>query len=68
MDGPQTVRLELPRDVTIRKASLLRAEALLTYRQHGRVVELTVPAVGSYEKLHLKSDDTYCIEILDSKV
>lgn len=47
--GPQTVRFELPRNVTIKKASLLRAESPLTFKQHGRVVEFTVPAVGSYE-------------------
>jgi hypothetical protein len=47
--GPQTVRLELPRNVTIRRASLLRAEKPLSFRQHGAIVEFTVPAVGSYE-------------------
>jgi hypothetical protein len=47
--GPQTVRMVLPRDVTIRKASLLRAEKPLTFQQHGRVITFTVSAVGSYE-------------------
>ena len=32
-----------------RKASLLRAEKPLVFHQRGRVVEFTVPAVGSYE-------------------
>ena len=47
--GPQTVRLELPRDVTIRSASLLGAETALKFQQQGRVVEFTVPAVKAYE-------------------
>ena len=47
--GAQTVRVTLPRDVTIKKASLLRAEKPLPFRQHGRKDEFTVPSVGSYE-------------------
>lgn len=47
--GPQKVRLELPRDVQIKSASLLRAEAPLVFRQEGRVVEFTIPAVKLYE-------------------
>lgn len=47
--GPQHVRLELPRDVHIRRASLLRAEKPLPVQQSGRIVEFTVPSVGSYE-------------------
>jgi hypothetical protein len=47
--GAQSVRVVLPRDVTIKKASLLRAEKPLVFHQRGRVVEFTVPAVGSYE-------------------
>ncbi len=45
----QTVKLELPRDVKIKRASLLRAEKLLTFRQTGRTVEFTVPSVAVYE-------------------
>jgi hypothetical protein len=47
--GPQTVRIELPREVKIKTASLLRSEATLPFRQHGRVVEFNVPSIGSYE-------------------
>jgi hypothetical protein len=47
--GPQTVRFELPRDVKVQTASLLRAGAPLQFRQQGRVVSFTVSAVGSYE-------------------
>ncbi len=44
--GPQQVRLELPRDIKIRNASLLRAEKPVTFRQHGRTIEFTVPLGG----------------------
>jgi hypothetical protein len=47
--GPQTVRMELPRDVRIQRASLLRAEKPLHFRQTRRMIEFTVPAVGAYE-------------------
>ena len=47
--GPQKVKLELPRDVRIKSASLLRAEVPLVFQQHGRIVEFTIPAVKLYE-------------------
>jgi hypothetical protein len=47
--GPQAVRIELPRDVTIKRASLLRAEKVLNFQQHGRIIEFIVPTVSSYE-------------------
>jgi hypothetical protein len=47
--GPQTVRMELPRDIHIQRASLLRAEKPLPFRQTGRMIEFTVPSVGAYE-------------------
>jgi Hypothetical glycosyl hydrolase 6/Beta-galactosidase trimerisation domain len=47
--GPQTVRLELPRDVRIKSASLLRAETALNFQQRGRIVEFIVPSVKTYE-------------------
>jgi len=53
--GPQTVRLEHPRDGRIIKASLLRAEKPLIFRQHGRTVEFTVPSIGSYEVAALET-------------
>lgn len=52
--GPQTVRLELPRDIKITKASLLKAEKPLPFQQHGRIIECTVPSVGSYEVVALE--------------
>jgi Hypothetical glycosyl hydrolase 6/Beta-galactosidase trimerisation domain len=52
--GPQTVRFELPHDVKIKRASLLRAEKPLPFSQHGRTVEFTVPAVGAYEVVALE--------------
>ena len=53
--GPQTVRMQLPREVTIRKASLLRAETSLEFQQRGRMVEFTVPSVGAYEVAALET-------------
>ncbi len=47
--GPQTVQMELPRDVVIKSASLLRAGKPLTFQQHGRIIRFTVPSVGAYE-------------------
>lgn len=47
--GPQVVKLTLPREVRIKRASLLKAERPLTFKQTGRVVEFTVPSVGVYE-------------------
>ena len=53
--GPQTVRLELPRDVGIKKAFLLKAEKPLTFQQKGRTVEFTIPSIGSYEVAALET-------------
>jgi hypothetical protein len=47
--GPQKVRWQLPRPVTIRNASLLRAETTLAVQQHDDVVEFTIPRVVDYE-------------------
>lgn len=47
--GPQKVRMELPREVKIRKASLLRAGAPMVFQQRGRIIEFIVPSVGAYE-------------------
>ena len=47
--GPQKVRWQLPRRVTIRNASLLRAETRLPVQQHDDVVEFTIPRVVDYE-------------------
>ncbi len=52
--GQQNVRLELPRDVKIKAASLLRAEKPLSFHQHGRTVEFTVPSVEMYEVVALE--------------
>jgi hypothetical protein len=52
--GPQSVRIELPRDVAIKRASRLRAETLLNFQQHGRIIEFIVPSVGSYEVVALE--------------
>jgi hypothetical protein len=47
--GPQKVRWQLPRPVTIRTASLLRAETTLPVHQQGDVVEFTIPRIVDYE-------------------
>jgi hypothetical protein len=47
--GAQRVRIELPREVRVRRASLLRAEKPLPFRQTGKTVEFTVPAIAAYE-------------------
>jgi len=52
--GPQKVRMELPRDVTIKSAALLRAETPLQVQQRGRIVEFTIPAVNLYEVVVLE--------------
>jgi hypothetical protein len=53
--GKQTVRLQLPRDVKIKTATLLHAEAKIEFKQTGRSVELIVPSVGIYEVVALES-------------
>jgi hypothetical protein len=52
--GAQTVRVQLPRDVKVKDASLLRAEKKVAFQQKGRTVELVVPAVGIYEVVALE--------------
>lgn len=47
--GAQRVRLTLPAGVRIRRASLLRAETALRFRQQGAVVEFEVPRIEDYE-------------------
>jgi hypothetical protein len=47
--GPQTVKLELPEDVKVRRVQALRAGAELKYKLRGRTLEFTVPAVRDYE-------------------
>jgi len=47
--GAQTVRMMLPSDAPIKKATLLRAEAPLAFTQNGRELTFTVPAVRDYE-------------------
>jgi hypothetical protein len=47
--GPQTLRLELPHEVKIKNASLLRAEMPLKFRQHKRAIEFIVSSVKAYE-------------------
>jgi hypothetical protein len=52
--GNQTVRVQLPREVKIKTASLLRAETKVEFKQTGRIVELTVPSVKIYEVVALE--------------
>jgi hypothetical protein len=52
--GAQQIRFELPREVKIRSATLLRAEIPIKFQQHGRIVELTVPTVKLYEVVALE--------------
>lgn len=47
--GAQRVRLTLPEGVRIRRASLLRAETTLRFRQQGAAVEFEIPRVVDYE-------------------
>jgi hypothetical protein len=47
--GAQTVRFELPRDVKVKTISLLKAGTTVQFRQTGKLVEFTVPAVKTYE-------------------
>lgn len=47
--GPQQVRLRLPTDRTVKRASLLKAGAPLSILQTGQVIEFTIPAVEEYE-------------------
>jgi hypothetical protein len=52
--GNQMVRIQLPREVKIQTASLLRAETNVEFKQTGRIVELTVPSVKIYEVVALE--------------
>ena len=51
--GAQKVRMVLPDDATLTGARLLKAGAAVPFTQNGRIVELTVPAVGPYEVVAL---------------
>jgi hypothetical protein len=52
--GNQSVRVQLPREVKIKTASLLRAETNVQFKQTGRIVELTVPSIKIYEVVALE--------------
>lgn len=47
--GPQAVRVTLPSDKPIRRASLLHAGSELSFQQDGRSLRFTVPSVANYE-------------------
>jgi hypothetical protein len=47
--GPQTVKLELPEDVKVRKVQALRAGTDLKYKLRGQTLEFTLPGVRDYE-------------------
>jgi hypothetical protein len=47
--GPQTVRFGLPDGVRVSRATLLRAETPVQFKQQGNVVEFVVPRVLDYE-------------------
>lgn len=47
--GPQKVRLVVPEGTNVTKVELLKAGGSVPYTQSGRIIELTVPAVGPYE-------------------
>lgn len=53
--GKQAVIFQLPRDIRIKTASLLRAETKVDFKQTGRTIELTVPSVGIYEVIALEA-------------
>ncbi|HTF63854.1 MAG TPA: alpha-amylase family protein [Edaphobacter sp.] len=52
--GAQKMRIQLPRDVKIKTASLLHAETSVPFKQTGRTIELTVPSVKIYEVVALE--------------
>jgi hypothetical protein len=52
--GEQRVRVQLPREVKIKNALLLRADKTVAFQQRGRTVELRVPSVGIYEVVALE--------------
>jgi hypothetical protein len=47
--GPQTVKLELPEGVKVRKVQALRAGTELKYKLRGQTLEFTLPGVRDYE-------------------
>jgi hypothetical protein len=47
--GAQTVRMELPEGVKVRKVQALRAGAELKYKVTGQTLEFTLPGVRGYE-------------------
>jgi hypothetical protein len=47
--GPQTVKLELPEDVKVRKVQALRAGTDLKYKVRDQTLEFTLPGVRDYE-------------------
>ena len=47
--GEQKVTVELPAGVTIKKASLLRADKNLIFKQTGNMIEFTIPSVQDVE-------------------
>jgi hypothetical protein len=52
--GAQKVRIQLPRDVKVKTASLLRAEIDVPFKQTDRTIELTVPSIKIYEVVALE--------------
>ena len=47
--GPQTVRMELPEGVKVKRVQALRAGAELRYRHSGQTLEFVIPGVRDYE-------------------
>ena len=47
--GEQKVRMELPNGIHIRKASLLRADTNLSFKQSGNMVEFVIPSIEDFE-------------------
>ncbi len=53
--GPQRIRLTLPADTPIRRATLLRAGTELAIQQNGRTVSFTIPGLAEYEVAALET-------------
>ncbi len=47
--GEQKVTVELPTDIRILKAALLRSEKDLVFRQTGNIIEFTIPSIQDFE-------------------
>ena len=47
--GPQTVRMKLPRDVSVQSVELLQAGQKLHFDQQDTMLQFTVPRLGDYE-------------------